>query len=495
VNANKKSLIKLLIANRSEVALRIMASAAARGIKTVAIFAPEDALSSYVHKADEAYPLIERGGIAYLNQERIIQIARESGCDALHPGYGFLAENAAFAQRVIETGITWVGPHPEVIELLGSKTRARALAQKANVPIIPGESFDASNQKSAPQARTAAHTIGYPVLIKSADGGGGKAMRVVTNDDDFDTTWKRVVSESKRFFSSSHLIVEKYLEGGRHVEVQLAGDGINVVHLYERECSIQRNRQKVIEEAPCSFISQATRESLYNAACRLAQHVGFSNVGTAEFLVTAEGSFYFLEMNTRLQVEHSVTEQITGIDIVDLQLHLASNLPLPYKQDDITQRGYAIECRVYAEDAVALRPSTGTITTCDIPQHPFARYDHALEQGTEISPLFDPMIAKITTMGSYREAAIAHMLTCLTSTHINGVKTNIPLLKAILLTSDFKNGLYDVHWLEKTLKILQTSNNAEQANELALCIAALIPQASQKKSTTHSSSWRNQQWR
>jgi acetyl/propionyl-CoA carboxylase alpha subunit len=338
---NDLKINKVLIANRSEIALRIQATCHTLGIKTVAIYSPEDVMSSYVYKASEAYRLSASGFSAYLNQDEIIAIAKQAGVDAIHPGYGFLSENAVFAQKVIDSKILWIGPHPESIKLMGDKSAARDIMQRAGVPVVPG--FDVPTcESSLSKAKQFAEILGYPVILKDPLSGGGKAMRMVNKAEDFDVAWKLVLSESKRLTNSSHLLIEKYVQSGRHIEVQFAGNGQNFVHFFERECSIQRRHQKIIEEAPCKFVKYQALEKMYQAALCAAKAVDYINLGTVEFLVTPEEKFYFLEMNTRLQVEHSVTELTCGVDLVALQFYIASSKKLPFTQDDISRKVHAI---------------------------------------------------------------------------------------------------------------------------------------------------------
>ena len=364
---------KILICNRSEIALRIQATCKSLGIKTVAIYAPEDAQASYVYEADESYPLSLHGFQAYLNQEEIISIAHKASVEALHPGYGFLSESPSFAKKVIAAGITWIGPMPDTMVLTGDKAQARALMRMINVPINQGAEFKPVSFDLA-SAKDCAQKLGYPVIIKDSLGGGGKAMRRVDRDIDFDSAWHAVLSEGKRLGFCGNIIVEKYLGNARHIEIQIAGDGKNYIHFFERECSVQRKHQKIIEEAPCRFISQTTLKKMYETALAIAQAVKYTNIGTIEFLVTDTEEFYFLEINARLQVEHSVTELITGFDLIALQLSIAYNKILPWTQEEISHSGHALECRIYAEDpANNFMPSVGIIQYLKVPRGPFVR--------------------------------------------------------------------------------------------------------------------------
>ena len=488
---------KVLIVNRGEIALRVMATAHALGIKTVAIYTEEDQFLSYVYKASEAHKLSKDGSHGYLDQEEIISIAKKSGSCAVHPGYGFLSENAEFAQKVINSGLIWVGPTPHSINLLGDKAKAQKVMNHAGVPTIPGYSIDSHKYESKMIAKQNAIHIGLPILLKCAHGGGGKAMRLVKNIDNFDTLWNTVVSESQTLFNSSTILVEKHISNPRHIEVQVAGDGENFVHMFERECSIQRRHQKIIEEAPCSFISQNIKERLFSSALRAARSVGYKSVGTVEFLVKDE-NIYFLEINTRLQVEHSITEQITGIDLVELQFYLAAYNKLPYTQEDISLRGHSIECRIYSEDPKTFIPSTGTITNLQIPHGPSLRIDHDLSEGQEVTPFFDPMVAKLTTYGLTRETAILHMKQALRETDISGISINKSLLLSLLSSKEFSSG--DVHtqlltpnFLERIFpeeKVTKQVLSEQEAKELESLLRVQEEPVSQKPK----SRWREQSW-
>jgi len=495
----------IVIANRGEIALRINATCQALGIKTIALYTQEDQSLSYVFHADQSYKLPQNGLAGYLDQEAIIEIAQRASANAIHPGYGFLAENDQFAQKVIDAKLIWVGPSPSIIKAVANKTQAQKVMSAAGIPTIPGYSCNTSKSDSFAEAKNAADIIGYPIILKSADGGGGKAMRSVSQADQFDACWKSVVSESQKFFRSDNIIVEKQLEHARHVEVQIAGDGDNYIHLYERECSIQRNHQKVIETAPCLFLDSKTKTKLLDTAIAAAQAISYDHIGTVEFLVTTDQQFYFLEMNTRLQVEHAITEATTGIDLVAMQIHLAAHKQLPYKQLDITQSGYAIECRIYAENpSQNFAPSTGTITNLTLPNGPFLRIDHDLEEWQEITPFFDPMLAKITTWANKKELAIARMVNTLKQTNISGLNTNISFLKAILESSEFvQNQIYTKLLHDKNYFQAKQNNKPLFTKTEYRDLARYIEQTNKKKQTdsntqTQSLSqdlWRNKRWR
>lgn len=477
-----KKITKLLIANRSEVARRIQATAHAAGIKTIAVYASEDKNLEYVHAAHEAYPLSGHGGPAYLKADEIVGIAKAIGADAVHPGYGFLAENADFAQRVINAGLTWVGPHPDAIRLMGDKMLARNLMVSKQVPVVPGYVVHDLSADGMLKARALADTIGYPVIIKDPYSGGGKAMRKVAEPDDFESSWLAVCAESARLTGTSVLLIEKFVLHGRHIEVQIAGDGQSYVHFFERECSVQRRHQKIIEEAPCNFIAPATLEKIYEAALVAASAVSYDSIGTVEFIVTPDEQFYFLEMNTRLQVEHGVTELITGVDLVALQLKLAQRSQLVLRQQDIIKTGHAVQCRLYAEDPSSnFLPSTGRLSLLAFPQLPYLRLEHDLIKGQEISSFFDPMIAKFLVYGADRSEALDKMHYALHSTIIDGIKTNKSLLEGIIQSLEFNQGAHHTQWLSDKALVIELINAATHkpspADEVyALAALALVLQ-------------------
>ncbi|MFH1254568.1 MAG: biotin carboxylase N-terminal domain-containing protein [bacterium] len=448
----KSNFKKILIANRGEIALRIQQTCKSLGIQTVAIYAPQDHSSPHVYQADQAYFINLDGYKAYLAQDEIIEIAKKSGCDAIHPGYGFLSENSTFAQKVVDAGIIWIGPNPQTIRLMGDKNQARIIAQEAGVPTVPGaklENISSINisQPNFQHALNIAKQIGFPLILKDPLGGGGKGARRVNSEAEFENALNMTISESQKLTGTTTILLERYLENARHVEIQVAGDGQNFVHLFERDCSLQRRYQKIIEESPCLFVSKQTLERMYEAAISLTKSVNYQNVGTIEFMVSDQ-DFYFLEMNTRLQVEHSVTEMTTGVDLVALQLQIAQTEQLTIKQEDIIQRGHAIECRIYSEDPENnFAPCSGKINYLKTPQMPFIRVDHALQSDCEVSPFFDPMQAKITVFGQNRELAIAYMQTALKNFHINGITTNIKFLLALLHTEEFEHGNFHTQTL------------------------------------------------
>lgn len=443
---------KVLIANRGEIARRLIVACHELGITAVAIYSDADANAPWVRLADERYNLPGTSATdTYLNQSAILDIAQACGAEAIHPGYGFLSENAAFATACAGRGIVFIGPSPEAMELMGSKAKSRELAEQAGVPIVPG--VDGAGL-SAAELQTAVAHIDFPILIKASAGGGGKGMRVVWSAAEFADAVQAARGEAKNSFGDDHVLVEKYFTEIHHVEIQVLGDQHGtVLHLFERECSIQRRHQKIIEETPAPVIQdEDLRQRMAAAAVSLAQAVGYSSAGTVEFIVDEKGGFYFLEMNTRLQVEHPITELVTGIDIATWQIRIAAGEALPFTQDDLRQRGHAIECRVYAEDpAHNFLPSIGQIVMYERPSGPGIRVDDGIESGTAVSPYYDPMLAKVITWGHSREEAIGKMIRALQQTVVLGVTTNISYLLAILHEPTFRRGHTSTNYLPEHL--------------------------------------------
>lgn len=467
-------LTKCLIANRGEIAVRVIRACKELGIRSVAVYSDADADSKHVSLADEAYAL---GGTtpseSYLVQERLIQIALDHGCDCVHPGYGFLSENAAFAQRVLNAGLVWVGPPPDAIRRMGSKTDARALMAGAGVPLAPG--FDSDTASDA-AFMDAARRIGFPLMVKAAGGGGGKGIRIVHTVDELPSALESARREAEKAFSDPRVFLEKYIEQARHIEVQIFGDTHgNIVHLYERECSAQRRHQKVIEESPSPLLTAAQRAAIGQAAVDAARTVGYVNAGTVEFIATPEGEFYFLEMNTRLQVEHPVTELVTGLDLVHLQFRVAAGLPLPFDQSQISQRGHAIECRVYAEDpANHFLPATGRVLRFDIPEGPQIRVDSGIRSGDSVTIHYDPMIAKIIVYGEDRATAIRRAVSALQNTVVLGVTTNIPFLIKLFEHEGFANGTVHTSFIEAHLaELLPEVSEIDDASLIALALSEM----------------------
>jgi acetyl-CoA carboxylase biotin carboxylase subunit len=462
---------KVLIANRGEIAVRIIRACREAGLRSVAVFSEADREALHVMLADEAYAIGPAPSAeSYLVIERILAAARTSGADAVHPGYGFLAENADFAEACAGAGLTFVGPPASAIRAMGDKTAARRLARKLDVPMVPG-SVDALTSDAG--AHAAAREIGYPVMVKAARGGGGKGMRLVQREQDLDAALRLARGEAATAFGDDALYLERAIVEPRHIEVQILADGHGrVIHLGERECSIQRRHQKLVEECPSPFVDAALRAAMGEAACRLARAGGYVNAGTIEFLVDAERRFYFLEMNTRLQVEHPVTEMVTGIDLVREQLRIADGAPLGYAQSDVGWRGAAIECRINAEDPFAgFLPSPGTITGLRPAAGPWVRDDSGAYEGWTVPRFYDTLVAKLIVWGADREAALARMSRALGEYRVAGIRTTIPLLRRLVAHEDFRAARLSTALLERILPELTAPETS--AETLAIVAAVL----------------------
>lgn len=439
---------KVLIANRGEIARRIIRTCQAQGVATVAIYSDADKDMPFVREADEAVhigpPPVPH---SYLNVEAILSAAKSSQVDAIHPGYGLLSENEAFARRIMEEGIVFIGPTPEVIAQMGDKLTARRMMQKAGVPVVPGGDTPLDTADDA--ADTAAQ-IGYPVMLKASAGGGGIGMQICRDEDELRLAFQSARSRAKAYFGNDAMFVEKYVERPHHIEVQIAGDHAgHVIHLLERECSIQRRHQKVLEESPSPFLDEATRQALCEAAVQAGKAVGYTGVGTVEFVVDAQRNFYFLEMNTRLQVEHPVTEEMIGLDLVAMQLDIARGKPLSIKQEEVRAKRHAIELRVYAEDPVSFLPSPGTISLYQPPVLEHVRIDDGVESGSKVTPFYDPMIAKVIASGATREEAIGRAREAMEQFLITGIKTNLPFLLEVLQDERFVAGDYTTWFIQE----------------------------------------------
>ena len=462
---------KILIANRGEIAVRLVRACHELGISAVALYSDADRASLHVLKADEAYAIGPGpASESYLNIERVIDAAKRSGADAIHPGYGFLSENAAFAQACCDAEIKFIGPSPASIELMGSKTRARQQMEKAGVPFVPGAS---SGLKSLAEARELATKFGYPVMLKAAAGGGGKGMRFVASESELASALETARSEAQRAFGDDEVYLEKAIVNPRHIEMQvLADEHGNCVYLGERECSIQRRHQKVLEESPSTAVSAEMRKRMGETAVRAAQAAKYANAGTIEFLADNSGNFYFLEMNTRLQVEHPVTELVTGLDLVHLQIRIAAGERLPLKQSDIRQQGHAIECRIYAEDpGNNFFPSPGRITALAEPSGPGIRLDSGVYEGWNVPVEYDPLLAKLVTYAGNRADAVDRMRRAIEEYVVGGVKTNLALFQQILNNPEFLAGKTDTGYL--TRHPFQSSVPLESEREIAAIAAAL----------------------
>lgn len=475
---------KLLIANRGEIALRVMRSARELGIKTVAVYSEADRNALHVRFADEAVCIgPPPSAQSYLLMDKIIAAARQTQADAIHPGYGFLSENEDFARRVREAGLIFIGPSPESIELMGSKLAAKAAVARFNVPLVPGTSEPISDIGAA---KKLAREIGYPILIKASAGGGGKGMRIVEAEQDFENQMERAVSEATSAFGDGSVFIEKYVTQPRHIEFQIFGDQHgNVVHLFERECSIQRRHQKVIEEAPSSILTPELRKKMGEAAVNVARAANYYNAGTVEFIVDENKNFYFLEMNTRLQVEHPVTEQITGLDLVKLQIHVAEGGELPFKQEGVSMRGHAIEVRVYAEDpANNFLPDIGTLKTYKRPQGHGIRVDDGFEQGMAVPFYYDPMIAKMICYDETRERAIEKTIRAIDEYEITGLETTLGFCRFVMTHEQFRSGNFDTKFVEKYFRpeFLNSTPDAEK-EQIAALLAGYVHEANTQAST------------
>jgi acetyl-CoA carboxylase, biotin carboxylase subunit len=442
---------KVLIANRGEIAVRIARACRELGVRAVAVYSEVDRTSLHVRLADEAYPIGPAPSReSYLLIEKILGVARYAGCDAIHPGYGFLAENPALARACVDARVTFIGPSAAAMEQLGSKTAARQIARDVGTPTVPGT---LSPIPTVDEAAAIARETGFPVILKAVAGGGGKGMRSVASENELAPAWRDATSEALNAFGDARLYLEKYLERPRHIEIQVLADHDgHFVYLGERECSVQRRHQKVIEEAPSPIMTAELRQAMGEAAVKLARAGGYTNAGTVEFLVDAQRNFYFLEMNTRLQVEHPVTEMVTSLDLVKLQMRIAAGEPLPFGQQDVRLRGHAIECRIYAEDPDNnFFPSPGKILDCGVPSGPGIRLDEGIYAGWTVPNEYDPMLGKLVAWGGDRAEALARMGRALAEYYASGIKTNISLFRRILASGDFQKGAIYTRWLDDFL--------------------------------------------
>jgi acetyl-CoA carboxylase biotin carboxylase subunit len=465
---------KILVVNRGEIARRIFLTCRELDVRSVAIYSEADVAAPWTRLADEQYPLTGvLAGETYLNQAAVLAIAAACGADAIHPGYGFLSENADFASACADNGIVFIGPTPEAMKAMGNKAAARALAEAAGIPVVPG--VDGSSLKDG-ELRKAADSIGYPVLIKASAGGGGKGMRVVGSPAEFADALQAARKEAQSSFGDDHVIVEKYFSQIHHVEIQVLGDQQGkVLHLFERECSVQRRHQKIIEESPSPIVTDELRQKMATAAVSLAQKVNYVSAGTVEFIVDGAGNYYFLEMNTRLQVEHPVTELVTGLDLAVWQIRIAAGEALPFVQADLCQRGHALECRVYAEDpANYFLPSIGEIVWYERPSGPGVRVDDGIDTGTQVTSYYDPMLAKVITWGQDRKEAIVKMIEALEQTVILGVTTNIPYLLTILEEPHFVGGNVSTNYLTEHRADWQASEAVLSEDWLAVAAVEML---------------------
>ena len=475
---------KILIANRGEIALRVMRSAREMGIKTVAVFSEADRNALHVRYADESIcigppPSAE----SYLKTEKLIDAAKSTGADAIHPGYGFLSEHAGFARACEKAGLIFIGPSPASIELMGSKLAAKAAVAKFKVPLVPGTTEPITDLSTA---KKIAGKIGYPVLIKASAGGGGKGMRIVENETVFQQQMERAISEATSAFGDGSVFIEKYITRPRHIEFQVFGDNQgHVVHLFERECSIQRRHQKVIEEAPSAILTPEKRKVMGEAAINVAKACGYVGAGTVEFILDEKLDFYFLEMNTRLQVEHPVTEEITGLDLVKLQIEVASGKKIPFKQEELVIRGHAIEARVYAEDpANNFLPDIGNLKTYKRPQGHGIRVDDGFEQGMDIPFYYDPMIAKLICHAGNRADAIAKMIRAIEEFEITGLQTTLGFCNFVMKHEAFRSGNFDTNFVETHFNPSQLERAGTENEALIAAVLATTLQENRKSKDT-----------
>ena len=488
---------KVLIANRGEIALRVIKTCKALGIKTVAVYSDEDYNSLHVKQATEAYHIGEAAPAkSYLNQEKIIETILSSGADAIHPGYGFLSENSDFAEKCEKNKINFIGPSAASMDLCGDKMQCKAAMLKAKVPTVPGSP---GLVKDVEEALKIANDISYPVLLKSVFGGGGRGIRLVNNDKELREGFETVTSESISAVGKSAIIVEKFLQKTRHIEYQMARDKHgNAVHIFERECSIQRRNQKLIEQTPSPVVDQKTRDRIGELVVKASEAVDYTNLGTAEFLRADNGEFYFIEINARLQVEHPISELVSGLDFVKLQIDIANGEPLPFKQKDLKIHGYAIECRINAEDTfLDFAPSTGPVPDVTIPSGPSVRCDTYLYPGCTVSPFYDSLMAKLVTWGQTFEESRIRMLNALNDFYIQGVETSIPLYKTILNTDEYKNGHLSTDFLNRynIIDRLKDDLKKEKLEKSEAALAAAIIHSEYFKSrvqtSAHNSNWKN----
>ena len=497
---------KILIANRGEIACRIISTCRSLGIPNVGIYSTADQEAMHVKMADEAVPVGEASPQeSYLNLERIIEAAKLTGADAIHPGYGFLSENPRFARRCEEEGICFIGPKPQVMEKMGDKIRARKLAKKAGLPVLPGSSDAIADS----EAESRAWSLGFPLMVKAAEGGGGIGIHIVESMNELLPLIERTRQVAEHAFGSPRLYFERYLKNASHVEVQLIGDEHgNLLHLYERDCSVQRRNQKLIEETPSEKLSPRLRSKISKLALKLGRYIGYTNAGTVEFLVSQDEQIFFMEMNTRLQVEHGVTEMTTGVDLVELQIRSASGEPLPITQDDIIAHGHAIEARIYPEDPDTFIPQVGTIKDFHLPIGESIMVDSALCSGYEVTLHYEPLLAKVMAWGEDRSQALKRLLQALLEFRVEGVETNIPLLREILFQKEFACGAYHTGSLAEWLQghgrsvsnhsgkgFMSLKENGKGDREIAAALGAALALSLKNSQEPASSNTETSPWR
>jgi acetyl-CoA carboxylase biotin carboxylase subunit len=493
---------KVLVANRGEIAVRVIRACRDLGIGSVAVYSTADRLAPHVLLADEAYAIGESPSAqSYLRSDVLIETARRAGCDAIHPGYGFLSERAFFAEAVEQAGFAFIGPPASAIEAMGDKTEARRRMQAAGVPVVPGTTAALENAEAAVAA---AERIGFPVMLKASAGGGGKGMRVVEKAAEMARAFESASKEAGAAFGDGSMYLEKFLERPRHIEIQVLADAHgHVVHLGERECSIQRRHQKMIEEAPSPVLSPGMRAAMGEAAVNAARAVGYRNAGTIEFLYE-DGAFYFLEMNTRIQVEHPVTELVTGIDLVRWQILIAGGERLAFEQSDVRMNGHAIECRITSEDPYAgFLPSTGRIERLDVPAGPGVRWDGGIAEGYEVSLHYDPMLAKLIVHGPTRDIAIDRMRRALAELNVTGVETSGPYHRRVMDEADFRAGRLDIRYVETHADLLADTVDDQTVEIVALAAALAEHEARRRRvvrrapatGASDGGGWRSLGWR
>lgn len=495
IKGSEKKFKKVLIANRGEIAIRVTRACRELEISSVAVFSDADRESLHVFLADEAYnigPAPSRE--SYLNVSKIIEVAKQAGVDAIHPGYGFLSENAHFIKACESAGITFIGPTPENVESMGDKLSAKALMQKAGVPTVPGSDGPVDDLETAIQV---VKKVGLPVIIKATAGGGGKGMRVVRKEDELESAFRACQSEGQNYFANKTVYIERFINDPKHIEIQVFGDQHgNVVHLFERECSVQRRHQKLIEESPSPSVPDPVRMKMGEAAVRAAKQIRYRGAGTLEFIFdNSTKEFFFMEMNTRLQVEHPITELVVGFDLVKEQINVAQGGKLSFTQSEVKQKGHAIEVRVCAEDPITYKPSPGLIRACRHPQGPFVRVDSYAYPGYEVPIYYDPMIAKVITWGENRTEAIDRMQRALTEFILSGIKSNIVLHKAVLKSPKFIDGSYTTQFLDKNFEMIEPELFKEVDDEVFLIAAAITAFNDRKSKDVRQlnllSKWRN----
>lgn len=462
---------KILVANRGEIAIRVMQTAQKMGIKTVAVYSTADRNAPHVKFADEAVLIGEApSNQSYLLGDKIIEVCKELGVDAVHPGYGFLSENADFAEKAEQNGIIFIGPRSKAIRIMGSKLAAKEAVKAYDIPMVPGLDHAITDVAEAKQV---AREIGFPILIKASAGGGGKGMRVVENEGEFESQMQRAISEATSAFGDGSVFIEKYVGSPRHIEIQVMADTHgNTVHLFERECSVQRRHQKVVEEAPSTAITPEIRKAMGEAAVKVAKACDYVGAGTVEFLLDENKNFYFLEMNTRLQVEHPVTEMITGIDLVEMQIRVARGEILPIKQEDLSIKGHALELRVYAEDPMSdFLPSIGHLSVYKLPEGKGIRVDNGIEQGMDVPIYYDPMLAKLITYGKDRDEALQIMLKAIEDYKVEGIFTTLPFGRFVFEHEAFRSGNFDTHFVKNYYNANLLKEGIAEEAEIATLVA------------------------